>query len=74
MEKMKENHLINEFILFFAGLSERDFQYYLEFFIQNKVHVEIADIIDHYKRLDQKYDLLATKAFLKALELRELYI
>ncbi|QVK19457.1 hypothetical protein KHQ81_07180 [Mycoplasmatota bacterium] len=70
---MNENNLMREFILFFANLPEHDFHHYSEYFIHNRVHSEIADIITHYIRLDKSYDFLATKAFLKAIELRALF-
>lgn len=70
---MNENKLMKEFILFFANLPDYDFHYYTEYFIHNRINSEIADIITHYIRLDNKYDFLATKAFLKAIELRGLF-
>ncbi len=71
---IENNDLMNEFIFYFSTLSDHDFQNYTDFFIHNKIHETISEVCYYYVRLDNHYDYLVTRAFLKALEVRDLYI
>ena len=66
------NNLIEEFVLFFSNLPEKDFQDYIDFFIHNKIDSNISEIVNRYISLDNEYDYFATRAFLKALEIASL--